>query len=298
MPEALAAAARLPVVWLGFLECTGDTESFLRASNPTVTSILLDLISLNYHETLMAPAGHMARKSLEDTDRPISRASTSPWSRARSPPQPMASTAPSAAARPRASCSEVCGSALATIAVGACAWDGGWPGAAPNPSAAVGREGRRARHPQPDQHARLPDERRQPDGGLRAIPDSRHVAADRQRRAGHNSPTTKRSTTNARATTTTKRAGSCWPGATKDTARAGACTRWAAEGQKPSTTAPRCKWNDRTSWPIGAGHGCIGCASRDFWDHDDAVLPAASAAAATDSTSSKTATDGPIRHEH
>ena len=54
--RALTAATRLPVVWLGFLECTGDTESFLRASNPTITSILLDLISLNYHETMMAPS--------------------------------------------------------------------------------------------------------------------------------------------------------------------------------------------------------------------------------------------------
>ena len=44
--EALTAARRLPVVWLGFLECTGDSESFLRANNPTVSSILLDLISL------------------------------------------------------------------------------------------------------------------------------------------------------------------------------------------------------------------------------------------------------------
>jgi len=62
--RALTAATRLPVAWLGFLECTGDTESFLRANNPTVASILLDLISLNYHETLMAPAGALARRSL------------------------------------------------------------------------------------------------------------------------------------------------------------------------------------------------------------------------------------------
>ena len=61
------------MVWLAFLDCTGDTESFLRASNPTVTSILLDLISLNYHETLMAPSGQMADKSLEGYDRHVSR---------------------------------------------------------------------------------------------------------------------------------------------------------------------------------------------------------------------------------
>jgi hydrogenase small subunit len=25
-------------------------------------------------------------------------------------------------------------------------------------------------------------------------------------------------------------------------------------------------WNTRTSWPIGAGHPCIGCTERNFWD--------------------------------
>jgi hydrogenase small subunit len=26
------------------------------------------------------------------------------------------------------------------------------------------------------------------------------------------------------------------------------------------------KWNNGTSFPIEAGHGCIGCAEPDFWD--------------------------------
>jgi hydrogenase small subunit len=25
-------------------------------------------------------------------------------------------------------------------------------------------------------------------------------------------------------------------------------------------------WNTRTSWPIGAGHPCIGCTEPQFWD--------------------------------
>jgi hydrogenase small subunit len=25
-------------------------------------------------------------------------------------------------------------------------------------------------------------------------------------------------------------------------------------------------WNSKTSWPIGAGHPCIGCTERNFWD--------------------------------
>jgi hydrogenase small subunit len=29
---------------------------------------------------------------------------------------------------------------------------------------------------------------------------------------------------------------------------------------------PTVRWNDGTNWPVGAGHGCIGCALPDFWE--------------------------------
>jgi len=64
--EAVAAAARPRVVWLEFQGCTGDSESFLRAAqrsdplqsgvtDPSLTSLLLDVLSVEYHETLMVP---------------------------------------------------------------------------------------------------------------------------------------------------------------------------------------------------------------------------------------------------
>ncbi len=57
--------SRLPVVWLHFSECTGCSEALLRSSYPNVDDILLDTISLEYHETLMAAAGHQAEENLE-----------------------------------------------------------------------------------------------------------------------------------------------------------------------------------------------------------------------------------------
>ena len=57
--------SRLPVVWLHFAECTGCSESLLRTSYPNIDSILLDTISLEYHETLMAAAGDQAEQNLE-----------------------------------------------------------------------------------------------------------------------------------------------------------------------------------------------------------------------------------------
>ena len=69
MSEAIAATAenpdkRPPVIWLHFQECTGCSESLLRSSHPAVATLILDMISLDYHETLMAGAGHQAEEAL------------------------------------------------------------------------------------------------------------------------------------------------------------------------------------------------------------------------------------------
>jgi len=65
--EAAGKGLKPSVVWLHFQECTGCTESLLRTSHPDVASVILDLISLDYHETLFAGAGHQAEKALADT---------------------------------------------------------------------------------------------------------------------------------------------------------------------------------------------------------------------------------------
>ena len=58
--KAVEKAKRPPVIWLHFQECTGCSESLLRAEHPTLEKLILDVISLDYHETLMAAAGHQA----------------------------------------------------------------------------------------------------------------------------------------------------------------------------------------------------------------------------------------------
>jgi hydrogenase small subunit len=58
--NAATAAKRPPVIWLSAQECTGFTESLLRAYHPTVETLILDMISLDYHEALAAGAGHQA----------------------------------------------------------------------------------------------------------------------------------------------------------------------------------------------------------------------------------------------
>src|SRR3954467_4240031 len=65
MVEAAAKGLKPSVIWLHFQECTGCTESLLRTSAPDVAELILGLISLDYHETLMAAAGYQAEEALE-----------------------------------------------------------------------------------------------------------------------------------------------------------------------------------------------------------------------------------------
>lgn len=60
MAEALARAKRQSVIWLSFQECTGCTESLTRSFSPTLEDMIFNLISLDYHETLMAVSGAAA----------------------------------------------------------------------------------------------------------------------------------------------------------------------------------------------------------------------------------------------
>src|SRR5512140_4042979 len=63
--EAAAAGGRPPVIWLHFQECTGCSETLLRASHPAVSDLILDLVSLDYHETWFAAAGKQAEEALQ-----------------------------------------------------------------------------------------------------------------------------------------------------------------------------------------------------------------------------------------
>ncbi|SIR54465.1 hydrogenase small subunit [Aeromonas sp. RU39B] len=61
--SALSAPERPPVIWIGAQECTGCTESLLRATHPTLENLVLDTISLEYHEVLSAAFGHQVEEN-------------------------------------------------------------------------------------------------------------------------------------------------------------------------------------------------------------------------------------------
>src|ERR1019366_8719385 len=62
--KIVGKARRPSVIWLHFQDCTGCTETLLRTSAPDVAHLILDVISLDYHETLMAASGAQAEAAL------------------------------------------------------------------------------------------------------------------------------------------------------------------------------------------------------------------------------------------
>lgn len=52
-------------LWIECQDCAGNSGAFLRSSGPTVDELILQMISLQYHETLMAAAGFQAEQLKE-----------------------------------------------------------------------------------------------------------------------------------------------------------------------------------------------------------------------------------------
>jgi hydrogenase small subunit len=135
--EKAAAGVKPSVIWLHFQECTGCTESLLRTSAPAVSELILDLISLDYHETLFAASGHQLEAALHEAmeknagkyicvvEGAIPTAQNGIFC------QVGGKTA-------MATLEEVCAKAGAVIAIGSCASFGGVAAAEPNPTGAKG----------------------------------------------------------------------------------------------------------------------------------------------------------------
>lgn len=54
-----------PVIWLEGMDCTGCTESTISTLNPSAAELILDMISIRYHETIMAGSGHTSDEAYQ-----------------------------------------------------------------------------------------------------------------------------------------------------------------------------------------------------------------------------------------
>ena len=132
----LEKARRPSVIWLSFQECTGCTESITRSDSSTLEDLIFNVISLDYHHTLQACAGHFAEHIREqvikdnagkyilivDGSIPVKDGGVYSTIAGMSNEQILKETAAHAAA---------------IVAVGTCSAYGGIPKADPNPTGAV-----------------------------------------------------------------------------------------------------------------------------------------------------------------
>ena len=124
-----------PVIWIEGASCTGCTESFAQVETPDAASIVLDMISLNYSETLSAAAGWSMEEAKEQTIEAgnyilvYEGAVLEGWG----------GQALRVADKPGTEhLIEAAEKANAVVALGSCAVNGGWMGAHPNQAGALG----------------------------------------------------------------------------------------------------------------------------------------------------------------
>lgn len=261
--EAAQSAQRPTVIWLHFQECTGCTESLLRGAHPDIGRLIFDIISLDYHETVMAPSGHLAEKSLQDSvlknkgkfilvvEGAIPTKNNGQFCKigGRTAMEILADIGPQAAA---------------VIAIGSCASFGGIQAADPNPTGAMGVEKLLSGVPiinlpgcPPNPvtflgtilhyltFKRLPkcDDFERP-----LFAYGRRIHDHCERRAHFDE-------------------GRFVEEFGDEGHRNGYCLyKVGCKGPSTYSNCPAARFNDVGVWPVSVGHGCVGCTEPNFWD--------------------------------
>ena len=261
--HALETRPRVPVVWLHGLECTCCTESFIRSAHPLAKDAILSMISLDYDDTIMAAAGHQAEAALEETIKKYKGQYV--LAVEGNPPIGDDGVFCIPGGRPFVEkLKHVAKDAKAVIAWGSCASWGCVQAAKPNPTTAVSIDKVITGKPivkvpgcPPIAEVmtgvitylvafdRLPELDRQ----MRPKMFYSQRVHDKCYRRGHFD------------------AGQFAESFDDEGARMGFCLY--KVGCKGPTTYNACsttRWNEAVSFPIGSGHGCIGCSEDGFWD--------------------------------
>ncbi|HYD32655.1 MAG TPA: hydrogenase small subunit [Azospirillaceae bacterium] len=261
--RALETKPRIPVLWLHGLECTCCSESFIRSAHPLATDVVLSMISLDYHNTLMAAAGHQAEEIIaEITTNHKGRYIVAVEG---NPPLGDDGVYCIVGGKPFLhQLQEACRDAMAVIAWGTCASWGCVQAARPNPTQAVPvheviRDKPVIKVPGCPPIAEvmtgvlsyiltfgtLPELDRQ---GRPKMFYSQRVHDKCYRRAHFD-------------------AGQFVERWDDDGARMGYCLyKMGCRGPTTYNACSATEWNDGLSFPIKSGHGCLGCSEKDFWD--------------------------------
>ena len=261
--QALDEVKRPTLVWLEFQDCAGDTEALLRAANPTVAELVLDILSVDYHETIMAAAGFQAEEALAK----VVKEQKGKYIVVVEGAIPLKDGGVYCCIGGKAAVDtarEVCGNAMATVAVGTCAAFGGIPAAAPNPTGAVGVK------------------QAVPGATVINLPGCPLNADNLTATIVHFLVFGKLPATDSlgrplfaygkRIHDNCERrphfdAGQYVEKWSSTAHRKGHCLyKMGCKGPETYHNCPTQRYNEKTSWPVAAGHGCVGCSQPQFWD--------------------------------
>lgn len=127
------ASKRQPVIWLNFASDSGCTEAFIKATYPSPAQVILDILSVDYNETIMAAAGKQTEEILAKSRKEggyiliVEGGIPTKKGHGMIGNMEMLEVFKINAAP-----------AVAILAIGSCATDGGVPAAKPNPSQIIG----------------------------------------------------------------------------------------------------------------------------------------------------------------
>jgi len=262
--KAAELTDRLPVIWLHMAECTGCSESLLRSDAPTIDSLIFDYISLEYHETVMAACGWQAEENLDQAIKKYKGkyilmveggipAGTSSYFLTVGP---HGQTGESHA-------KEAADNAAAIFAIGTCSSFGGVQAAYPNPTNAQPLH-KVTDKPVINVPGCPPSEKNIVGQVLHYLLFGTLPSLD-----AYNRP---KWAYGKRIHDLCERRGHFDAGEFvqefgDEGAKKGYCLyKVGCKGPYTFNNCSREKFNQHTSWPVQAGHGCIGCSEPDFWD--------------------------------
>jgi hydrogenase small subunit len=265
MAEKVAAAvgadSRPSVLWMHFQECTGDTEALLRASRPTAAEVILDYLSVDYHETIMAGAGHQVEAARRAT---LEKGGYIAVIEGAIPTGGDGAYCCIGGESAMDLAREVCGNAKATICVGTCSAYGGIQAAYPNPTGAVSVGELLPKIPL----INLPG---CPLNTANLTATIVHLLTfgslprmDAQKRPLFAYGKRIHDNCERRAHFDAGQYVEQWgdPGH-----RQGWCLyKMGCKGPATFHNCPTVRYNDGIGWPVAQGHGCVGCSEPQFWD--------------------------------
>ncbi|MGR5280599.1 hydrogenase small subunit [Photobacterium damselae] len=262
--EAAELADRVPLIWLSMAECTGCSESFVRTTTPDISTILFEHVSLEYQEVLMAAAGMQAEENLDNAIKNYK----GKYLLAVEGAIPTANNGTFLTIGNKAETGvdlikRVTKDAAAIMCVGTCSSFGGVQAASPNPTGAKG-VGAVVDLPVINVAGCPPNPANITGTLMYYIMFGRLPALDIFNRP--------KWAYGARVHDNCERRGHFDAGEFvlefgDDNAKSGFCLfKMGCKGPYTFNNCPTERFNAHTSWPVLAGHGCIGCSEPDFWD--------------------------------